>query len=83
MNPKEINEKYPIRNPVWSFDLITGRWIAEASEIQVVGLSDPWKRMFPPGNPRRLMDSTGEEVHGWVYPSSVAGTPIECVIFND
>jgi hypothetical protein len=83
MNPKEINEKYPIRNPAWSFDLITGRWVAEASELQLSN-SDPWCRAWPSNCcKRKLMDANEEEIAGWVYWTSVAGNQIECVIFND
>ncbi len=85
MTLQEINTKYPIRNPVWTFDELTGRWIVESSELSFSGKNlDPWGRRFPTNNcKRQLWDSTFEEIVGWVYETTVAGVTIECVVFND
>lgn len=77
MTLQEINGKYPVRYNAWSFDDLTGRWVAEDSTLRGTPLfMDPWNRAFPAARGREIYDSNQEEIIGWVYETSVAGTKI-------
>ena len=83
MNSLEIDTAYPIRNKVWTFDRMTGRWVVEASSLKPNGFLDPWNRPFPQDKFREVYDPRGEDVELWVYQTTVAGNPVECVVLND
>jgi hypothetical protein len=80
MTPEEINETYPVRFDAWSFDRMTGRWIAEMSDL--IENLDPWKRPLTPFV-RKLRDTNERELIGWIHNTSVKGNQIELVIYND
>jgi len=82
MTPHEIHDKYPIRNSVWSFDRMTGRWVTETSDL--VENLDPWKRPLTPSI-RELTDPKGNkwDIIGWIHSTSVEGNQIELFVFND
>ena len=83
MTTTEIYQKYPVRNQAWDYCPTTGRWIAENSELTASGFVDPWNRTFPKYESRELKDTQEDETIGWVYETTVAGTLVECVVFND
>lgn len=79
MKPTEINRKYPIRNINWHFTETTGRWSAEASELDF--FFDPWNRPFPPGKGREVRsEDSDNELQMWVYTTTVQGITVECVV---
>ena len=82
MSPLEIMLKYPRRNEVWSYDVLTGRWITEAFELGNEGKNlDPWNRPIPPVH--REMRSERDDLIGWLYESSVEQSLVELVVYND
>jgi hypothetical protein len=84
MKPTEINQKYPIKNKLWSFTETTGRYSAEDSDLRANGFLDPWNRQFPPGKGREVRsDDEDNELQMWVYVTTVQGVFVECVVFND
>jgi hypothetical protein len=83
MSARDIFAKYPIRNPQWSFNELTGRWIAFAAEWEHSDCLDPWNRILPLIKWRDLWDTKHEEIIGWIYETTVAGNVVECVVFND
>jgi hypothetical protein len=83
MTTTEIYQKYPVRNKVWGYCPITGRWITEASELKMLSFVDPWNRPFPITTGRLLKDTRENETIGWVYETTVSGVLVECVVFND
>jgi len=82
VNASSINQKYPIKNQVWSFTETTGRWAAEDSCLRANGFLDPWNRPFPPGKGREVRDEDND-ITMWVYTTTVEGVTVECIVFND
>jgi len=85
---KEILNRFPIRNDLWSFSEKTGTLVSEMSEISTLQgnsrFTDPWNRPIP-ARPTWVTeyDLSGEDIAGFKIKTTVNGISINLLIIAD
>jgi len=80
---EELIARYPIKDERWTYQRLTNRFATDISDFNEDTLLDPWKRPFSDGPGRLMKDVRENEIVGWVHTTTVAGTVIECAVYND
>jgi len=82
---KEILNRFPIRNDLWSFTETTGTLASEISTLQGNNrMTDPWNRPLPPFQTWVAeYDPSGEDLAGHKLKTTVAGISIDLLIIAD
>jgi len=81
MTFNEILFKYPVKNPAWrnheGTEVFT-KWDSDNGGTNL----DPWNRPMP-WEPVKIERDREGEIQCWHYVTTVAGTPVTLVVYND